>query len=1035
MTSSAYLEERSSQAPALELLTALGYQPLSSEESLSLRGGKTSRMILEDVLATQLRRINRINFRGQEHAFSDGNIQKAVQALTQLPFDSLIKTSEDIYDLITLGKSLEQTIDGYTRSYSLHYIDWEHPENNVFHVCSEFEVERHHSKLTRRPDLVLFVNGIPLVVIECKRPDLKDAAKEAVSQHLRNQRHDEIPELYAFSQLLLALSQNRALFATTDTPEKFWSFWKEESPAAQDAELATLIAPRLPSEQDRLIHSLLRKERLLELVYRYIVYDAKVKKVCRYQQYFAIQSTLDRVTQSRGDEARQGGVIWHTTGSGKSLTMVMLAKALTLSPAIRNPRVILVTDRVDLDDQIYKTFKNCGKQVAQARTGEDLVDLIVNGKAPIITTIINKFGTVGGKRGVKDPSPDIFVLVDESHRSQYGEMSARMRNVFPNACYIGFTGTPLLKIEKETARKFGGFIHSYTMSQAIKDGAVTPLLYEGRYSELHGDREQIDRWFERITKDLTNEQKADLKKKFRREEELTKADQRIAEIAYDVIQHYTAKYKGTGLKGQLACTSKEMALRYKAYFEELGGVSVAVVISAPDTREGHTNTDESSIPAVQKFWKDMMDRHGNEKDYVKNVTSGFNYSDEPEILIVVDKLLTGFDAPRNAVLYIDKRLKDHNILQAIARVNRLFDGKDFGLIIDYRGIFGELNDAIDTYAELENQGFDRADVEDTLTDVSAELAKLPERHTHVWDVFKPVAHKRDIEAMQRHLEPADIRQRFYEVLSAFARTLQLAIGNARWQDETKEDIKRRYRDDLREFLNLRAAVKQRYGESVDYSAYEAQIRNLVNKYIGADTVRQIVAPVDIYAIDAFEQELLAIEGDAAKADAIANRVKKTITENMDEDPALYKRLSEMIDETIAEHRARRLSDAEYLARVRKQLDELRGKSSSDLPASLKPYSDAKAYYGVIREPLASYDIHGIEPSDLAAEIAIQVQVIIDGHKIRDWQGNDEVRKAILNAFDDYFDDLKETYGLDVPYAIRDELGDQLLRVAKRRDNA
>lgn len=1035
MTASDYRENRASQAPALELLVALGYQRLTPDTALTLRGGKTSRVVLEDVLATQLRRINRINFRGQAQEFSDSNIQKAVQALTQLPFDSLIKTSEEIYDLITLGKSLEQTIDGYTRSYSLRYIDWEHPENNVFHVCDEFEVERHHSKLTRRPDLVLFVNGIPLVIIECKRPDLKDAVKEAVSQHLRNQRHDEVPELYVFSQLLLALSQNRALFATTDTPEKFWSFWKEEQPAAQNAELAKLIGSRLPSEQDRLIHSLLRKDRLLELVYRYVVYDAKVKKVCRYQQYFAIQSTLERVTKSRGDEARQGGVIWHTTGSGKSLTMVMLAKALTLAPEIRNPRVILVTDRVDLDDQIYKTFKNCGKQVAQAKTGEELVDLIVNGKAPIITTIINKFGTVGGKRGVKDHSPDIFVLVDESHRSQYGEMSARMRNVFPNACYIGFTGTPLLKVEKETARKFGGFIHSYTMGQAIKDGAVTPLLYEGRYSELHGDREQIDRWFERITRDLTNEQKADLKKKFRREEELTKADKRVAEIAWDIIQHYTAKYKGSGLKGQLACTSKEMALRYKAYFEEFGGVSVAVVISAPDTREGHTNTDESSLPVVQKFWKDMMHRHGNEKDYVKDVTSGFNFSDEPEILIVVDKLLTGFDAPRNAVLYIDKRLKEHNILQAIARVNRLFDGKDFGLIIDYRGIFGELNEAIDTYAELENQGFDREDIEDTLTDVSAELGKLPERHTHVWDVFKVVPDKRDIEAMQRHLEPMDIRQRFYEVLSAFARTLQLAIGNARWQDETQEDIKRRYRDDLREFLNLRAAVKQRYGEAVDYSAYEAQIRNLVNKYIGADTVRQIVAPVDIYAADAFEQELLAIEGEAAKADAIANRVKKTITENMDEDPALYKRLSELIDETIAEHRARRLSDAEYLARVRKQLDELRGKTGSDLPESLKPYSDAKAYYGVIREPLANYDVRGVDLNDLAAEIAIRVQAIVDEHKIRDWQNNDDVRKAILNAFDDYLDGLKDRYGLDVPYEVRDELGEQLLRVAKRRDGA
>ncbi len=467
-----YLEDLSSLLPALQLFQQMGYVYLPPLEALRLRGGMKSNAVLEEVLTAQLHKLNKITFKGQEYPFTDANIAKAVQEIAHQPFDSLMTNNEAIYDLLTLGKSLEQTIDGYTRSYSLHYIDWKNPENNVFHVTDEYEVERRHSKQTRRPDIVVFVNGIPLVVIECKRPDLKDAMKEAISQHLRNQKSDEIPELFTFSQLLLALSQNQAMYATTDTPLKFWAVWKEEEPFT---ELESLIniplsadqkalmlserdayqraamekiwqsGSRLLSPQDDALYSLLRKDRLLELVYQYIVYDNRIKKICRYQQYFAIRATLARVTKQRGDSRRQGGVIWHTTGSGKSLTMVMLAKALALDPAIENPKIVLVTDRVDLDDQIYGTFRACGKHVVQATSGEHLIEMIAGNKANIITTIIDKFETATTKRKIKDESANIFVLVDESHRSQYGVSHAKMHNVFPNACYIGFTGTPLLK--------------------------------------------------------------------------------------------------------------------------------------------------------------------------------------------------------------------------------------------------------------------------------------------------------------------------------------------------------------------------------------------------------------------------------------------------------------------------------------------------------------------------------------------------------------------------------------------------------------
>ena len=392
-----FLEDIVSHMPALHLLQHLGFHYLTPTEALAMRGGKRSRVVLDTILLEQLGKLNKITFKGQAHDFTEANLRSAVDALTDIPFDGIVKTNEQIFDLLTLGKSLEQTIEGNKKSYSVQYIDWDNPTNNVFHVADEFEVERTASHETRRPDIVLFVNGIPLAVIECKRPDEKDAVEVGISQHLRNQRGDEIPLLFVFSQLLLSVCQNHGKYGTAGTPKKFWSAWKEEHAGTLDAVLAKLIntplsaveqqrlfesrpphiaarmrqlaaaGHRLPSPQDRVLYCLLRPERLLELTYRFTLFDKAVKKVARYQQFFAIRETMALVTKAKGDEKRQGGVIWHTTGSGKSLTMVMLAKALSLETSVKNPRVVIVTDRVDLDTQIWKTFLACRKSVENFR--------------------------------------------------------------------------------------------------------------------------------------------------------------------------------------------------------------------------------------------------------------------------------------------------------------------------------------------------------------------------------------------------------------------------------------------------------------------------------------------------------------------------------------------------------------------------------------------------------------------------------------------------------------------------------------------
>ena len=595
-----HTEDLASHVPALHLLCQLkyknvGYEYLPPSETIELRSRNRSRCVLEPVLKKWLQENNRIQGKSGTHAFSENNIRYAVEAMTKVSGDHLLGNNEKVYDLLTLGKSFDQNIDGVSKSRQIQYINWKEPEKNVYHITDEFEIERTNSHKTRRPDIVLFVNGIPLVIIECKRPGLhKDAVKEGISQHLRNQKSDEIPELFNFSQVLLSLAQNSGKYATTGTSEEFWSTWKEMGPETQKEEVKKLVntplpesvkkkiflekkphqrremeriwslGSRLPSDQDMLIHSLLRPERLIKLIYQFIVFDNKEKKICRYQQYFAVKSTLERVIQM-SDGKRQGGVIWHTTGSGKSLTMVMMAKALALSESIKNPRIILVTDRVNLDDQIYKTFLACGKSLERAKTGTHLISLLEDETESIITTIIDKFESASQKKNLKVEGSNIFVLIDESHRSQYGVSHAKMSRMLPHACYIGFTGTPLLKKDKSTSKKFGGFIHKYTMNQAVKDGTVVPLLYEGRMSEIHGDKDKLDKWFDRITQGLTESQKLDLKKKFKREDVVLGVNQRLAEIAFDIQTHFKKNFKNTGFKGQLVCSSKQEAIKFKKF--------------------------------------------------------------------------------------------------------------------------------------------------------------------------------------------------------------------------------------------------------------------------------------------------------------------------------------------------------------------------------------------------------------------------------------------------------------------------------------
>ena len=1056
-----FQEKLISQLPAVALLQSLGYKYLSPEEAVDARGDRRGSVLLDKILTEQLRRQNAIIFRGRTYPFSEGNIFAAVQALKDIVDDGLLPTNEKAYDLLCMGKSLQQSVEGDTKSFQLDYIDWEHPENNAYHVTEEFVVERSGSQETRRPDIVLFVNGIPLVAIECKRPDMKDPIDQAISQHIRNQQQDQIPRLFFYAQLLIAISKNEAKYATVGTPAKFWSVWKEnfsESDAAalkkqvslplSEGQIDRILATkefwgreresygsieRQVTPQDEALYALCRRERLLELIFRFMLFDGGEKKIARHQQYFCVNKILDRVRKIQHDGTRQGGVVWHTQGSGKSLTMVMLAEALALERSITDFKIILVTDRVDLDDQIYKTFHHCGTQPIQAKTGRHLEQLLKDDKARIITTVIDKFELAVSKAGVRNEHPDIFVLVDESHRGQFGELHAKMRQALPNACFIGFTGTPVMKRDKSTIDRFGGLIDAYTLEQAVQDKAVVPLLYEGRHVDQKVDSEALDDWFERLTARLSDEQKSDLKRKFSSSDQLNKAEQKVMRIAWDVSEHFRDNWHQTPYKAQLVAQDKATALLYKRFFDEFDMVSSEVLISGPDDREGEEDVHEESKDVVKVFWKKMMAKYGSEKEYNRQIISAFKQAEEPEIIIVVDKLLTGFDAPRNTVLYLTRQLKSHSLLQAIARVNRLFDGKDFGYIIDYRGVLQNLDEAFDLYgqlAEFERDGID--DLASAITDVSAESHKLRQRYSDLWDLFKTIQNRQDEEEYEQLLADEGLRDRFYERLSAFSRTLGIALSSADFLDATPEKKIASYKSDLRFFMRLRSSVSRRYAEVVDFKEYEPRIQKLVDQHVGTGEVERITDLVDIFNSDAFAKEVNKLASASSKADTIAFRTKRTIDDHMQKDPAFYRQFSELLEDAIRAFREQRLSDAEYLRKVERIADRVRNRTGDDIPPALAHRDVAKAFFGVLQEVFADRTVQTANVRDIGATVSLAIDDIVQEHRIVHWTRNTDVQNRMKLAIEDYLFEFMERENLELSFEEIDLILESVLDIARVR---
>jgi type I restriction enzyme R subunit len=1017
-------EQATTIAAAVHLLEAMGWRSLDPEEALRMRRGRLASVLLEPILAERLAALNRVRGRAGEVPFSEANIATAIERLRGTGPLGLLRANEAMSDLILLGTSLPQMVDGETRSHSLRYVDWENPANNVFHVVPEFEVTRTRRTDTYRPDLVLFVNGIPFGVIEGKAA-MVDVA-QAISQHLRNQSADGITALFATVQVLGAINIRDARYATVGTAAKFWAKWRDDPD--EEAAVRTDLGPN-PSAQDRLLHALFRPDRLLDMTRRFTLFDAGEKKIARYQQVHAIKRILARVRAVGADGKRPGGVLWHTQGSGKSLTMVMLARALAMEAGIPAARVVLVTDRTDLDDQLATTFRNSGLDPVQATSGRHLVESVLRGRG-LVSSTLQKFQSALNVRDLRDDSPDVFLLVDESHRSQSGAMHTKLRKVFPNACYLGFTGTPLLKSEKSTFMQFGDLIDRYDMRQAVEDRQVVPLLYEGRLVEQEVNKEGLDVWFERTTSALTPDGQADLKRRFARMTEVGQTASTLEAIAFDISQHFTTTFGGTPFKGQVVAPSKRAAVALKKALDDLGLVTSEVVISPPDDREGYEDAETGPTDEVQAFWKRMMARYGDERAYVDGVLTAFKKSETPELLICVSKLLTGFDAPRNSVLYIVRPMRDHELLQAIARVNRLHDGKDHGLIIDYQGLLGSLDKALAAYDAL--AGYDEEDIADVVRSVKEEVDALPQRHADVLDVFRGVPPPADLEACRRHLADDDRRRDFFSRLAAFGRTLHTALSVAEFvNDPANAAAIARYKADLKRFHALRTAAKASFEPGEDTSALEPRIRKLLDQHVTAHEVRVLTPTVNVFDKDALAASVEAAGGSpAAKADVIASALKRTLTEKMDEDPALYRRFSDMIEQVIQEFRQGRLDQLDYLHKVEDIERDVTARRDDGLPEGLRSAPNAAAFFREAKVALVEAGLDEGQARDVAAAFAIVAERVVEAHRKVDWTEDADAQRAMQNDLDDYlFDHVRGDLGVALTTPVMDDLIARVMRVA------
>ena len=896
-------EQGLAEGPAIDLLRSVNYTYISADVLKGEREGMKE-AVLENRLAVALKRLN--------PWLSDPNVAQAIRRVTQVSAVSLAEANQTVYTSLTYGVALEQDRGDGRKSHTVRFLDFDEPERNDWIITRQYRVRGAKKDIV--PDIVVFVNGLPLVVIECKSPTVGDIWKgEAVAQLRRYQEADDrwkqqgAPRLFETAQILIGTCGQRAVYGTVGTPERYYFEWKDPYPL-RTGKLAEKLG-RDPTAQDILLYGLLEPRNLLDIMRNFVVFEVEggrtVRKIARYKQFVAVNKAMERIRRAHKPSSR-GGVIWHTQGSGKSLTMLWLALKLRRDQAQQQPTIIIVTDRTKLDSQIKGVFTACGfPNPEQAASVRDLRRLLEHPTGKTVMTTVQKFQDLGepGNGTALSDAANIFVMVDEAHRSQYRSLAANMRQALPNACFLGFTGTPIDKEHRSTFRTFGSYIDTYTIEQSVQDGATVPILYESRLPELHVVGQTIDQLFNRMFADRSEEERAAIKRRYVNEEAIAGAPRRIDAICLDLIEHFAKSIAPNRFKAQVVATSRHAAVTYKEALDRLKGPESAIIMSAG-------NNDEERL-AKWHLAKQQQDR----------LIERFKDRGDPlSILIVCDMLLTGFDAPAEQVMYLDAPLREHGLLQAIARVNRpCGDDKTHGLVVDYWGVSTQLDEALAI--------FSTTDVKGALAPREDELPRLESRHAAAMRIFESVKDRGDLDACVRFLEPEDVRAAFDLAFRRFSHSMDVLLPNPKAL---------RYRGDLIRLGKIRGAARARYRDDrLDLTGCGEKVRQLIAGAVVADGIEILVKEVRISSPE-FDEKMEALKTDRAKASEMEHAIRHEVSVRVDENPEYYESLRERLEAIIKGRREERIDAAQQLALLNSLREDLKGERAQAEESGLSP---------------------------------------------------------------------------------------------------
>lgn len=931
--------------PAVKVLTEyLGWKELDTKEAEGLRTS-LKEAILTPILSKAIKRLN--------PWISEENVQRVIRNIANIQANSVLEANEKIQGILEKGTTVLQDMNDKlgSKSQDVHLIDYNNLENNEFNVIRQFRILHYKEN---KPDIVLFINGLPIVVIECKSPALRNPMEEGMLQLFRYQEAEDkyrnvgCPKLFNTVQLVVSTYKDQTKYATNFTPERHWSEWKVPYPITLDDMQKKL--GKAPSSQDIFLFGVCKKENILDLIQNFIVYEREegrvIKKVAKYQQFRAVNTLIKSLSKKK----TQGGVIWHTQGSGKSLTMLWTAVKLRRIRALENPTVVIVTDRTDLDDQIKDTFRHCGfPNPIQSESSKHLQELLRDPVGQTIMTTIQKFQDASSEYPVLTENPNVFVLVDEAHRTQYKMLAANMRQAIKNGTFIGFTGTPISKKYRNTIETFGHYVDIYNHEQAIKDGATVPIYYEGRLVELSVSGSDLDQIFDRIFREYSPKEREKIKQKYATPEAIAAATHRIKSICLDLINHYEHYIAPNGFKAQVVACSREAAVKYKTILDELGALSSEVLISK-------NHNDEK--------WLVKYHRSKNEE---KEIIRRFKEEKEPKIIIVCDKLLTGFDAPIEQVMYLDSPLKEHTLLQAIARVNRTYHNKQYGLVVDYWGIRQDLQEALDMFLVDE-----RSEVIHTSYKTEL-LAWLQSAHNAAMNFFRDV-NVQDAEECVQNLASEDRRIFFDQRFKHFANYMDMLLPDPAALPYVK---------DLKWLAEIRTRARNRYrDEQLSFSECSEKVKALIEEHIKAEGITHLVEPTSIFS-KKFDEEIERLSSPEAKASEIEHAVKHEITFKVHEDPVYYESLRERLERIINDFKENRINAAKQLELMKEVLNDLRHPEKHAETLDLEP--NVVAFYKLITQHWKGL---------VAKDISKELYTSLDELAVVEWQFKEDIKREM-----------------------------------------